>query len=487
MEEFRELVLLLKSYGADELIEVYDSTSIKQIPFWANGLSRNGHLNLDAFYPHPQNGQFKTQALPASVRQRLWNTLLFLDSTQEDTYEPERVAYLCWQRLAVLKTLIGVGAVKSLRNIAESILHSAKTYELTTIVIEAAAQLRQFCALHDGNMLAFEKYSRLIEQYEKYLQAEQAAEDEYCAFLFLQQQASVSPQALIDQAQKSCHKLEPYTETCSSVSFLTNHYFLKLQVAFLEGNWEKVVQIGSQAEQVLSRKSVCNPTKIGAFALSKALGQANLGHLEAASETLSTAISTEKAGTANWYRLQELKLTWLLHLGEYTNALELLKFLNLNNKYASWPLEQKRLYNSILMALGDLEQVAIPNRLKGILMANCLSFRNVHLPEMDEKKLDAQAALLLVQLPKCLSLGMSGQLAAWFQEYLVLSGACAAHAQRLELLIEALQQIHLGQSRQLVWKESLEKLKNLPLDYSSPEAAPEILNLESVVKICIGR
>lgn len=485
MEEFRELVLLLKSYGADEHIEVYDSTSIKQIPFWANGLSKNGHLNLDTFCLHPQNGQFKTQALPASVRQRLWNTLLFLDSTQEDTYEPERVAYLCWQRLAVLKTLMGAGAVKSLRNIAESILHSAKTYELTTIVIEAAAQLRQFCALHDGNMLAFEKYSQLIEQYERYLQAEQAAEDEYCAFLLLQQQASANPQVLIDQAQRACNKLEPYTETCSSVSFLTNHYFLKLQVAFLEGNWEQVVQIGSQAEQVLGRKSVCSPAKIGAFALSKALGQANLGHLEAALKTLCSAIATENMGTANWYRLQELKLTWLLHLGEYTDALELLKSLNLKSKYASWPLKQKRLYNSILLTLGDLEQVAIQNRLKGILMANCLSFRSVHLPELDEKQMDVQAALLLVQLPKCLSLGISAQLAVWFQEYLVLSGACAPHTQRLELLIEALQQIHAGQSRPLVLQACLEKFKRTPLDYSSPEAAPEILNLESIVKICM--
>lgn len=484
MEEFRELVLLLKTYSADQHIEVFDSTSIKQVPFWTAGVFENGHADAEhQMTPAPgMNSHSKTISHdPTQSRQRLWNTLLFLDLTQEDHHDPRRVAYLCWQRLAVLKTLMAAGAFKSLRDIAESILQMAKEYELTTIVIETAAQLRQFCALHNGNMRGFEQYCRLIDQYEKILQAEQAADDEYCAFLFLQNQASSSTQALANHAKIACQRLQVYAHSCTTSAFVLNFYFLKLQAAFLEAEWEEVVELSKQATQLLSRKSVSSPAKISAFSLSKALGWANLGQLDQALEALNAAITDEIEGSLNWYRLHEMKLTWLLHQGKYVAALDLTKNLNLKNKYPEWPQEQKRLYNSVLLSLADLGALSISNRVKGMLMANCLPFRSLYLPEMISTNLDAQAALLLLQLPKWIQSGASGQVAIWFQQYLEWSGACVPQSRRLETLITTLQDIEAGQTPRAAAQTCINLLKNLPLDYSSPEAAPEIIKIEQIL------
>lgn len=482
MEEFRELVLLLKNYSADQHIEVFDSTSIKQLPFWTASALENQHADADhQMEPNAgMNGHSKaTVDDHIQSRQRLWNTLLFLDLTQEDQHDPRRVAYLCWQRLAVLKTLMAAGAFKSLREIAEAILQMATAYELTTIVIETAAQLRQFCALHDGNMRGFEKYCQLIAQYENILQAEQAADDEYCTFLFLQNEASCSTQSLANHAKEACQRLQAYT--CTTNAFTLNFYFLKLQAAFLEAEWEAVVKISNQAVQLLSRKSVSSPTKISAFSLSKALGWANLGQLNRASEALHTAIIDEIEGSLNWYRLQELKLTWLLHQAKYVEALELTKKLNLKNKYPEWPLEQKQLYNSTLLSLAELGILSIPNRVKGILMANCLPFRSLYLPEMSSANLDAQAALLLLQLPKWIQSRASGQAANWLQHYLEWSEACAPQSRRLVALIKTLQDIEAGQNPVAAAQLGIKQLKNLPLDYSSPEAAPEIIKIEQIL------
>ena len=488
MEEFRELALLLKSYSADQHIDVFDSASIKQMPFWTARPFENGHADVDhQVEPNPgMNGQSKTISQDSNQsRQRLWNTLLFLDLTQEDHYDPRRVAYLCWQRLAVLKTLMAAGAFKSLREIAESILQMAKAYELTTIVIETAAQLRQFCALHNGNMKGFEKYSRIINQYESILQAEQAADDEYCAFLFLQNQATHSAQSLAKHAKEACQRLQTHAQSCTTSAFVLNFYFLKLQAAFLESEWEAVVQISNQATQLLNRKSISSPAKISAFFLSKALGWANLGHLDQALEALNTAIADEVEGSSNWYRLQEMKLTWLLHQGKYTAALDLTKNLNLKNKCPEWPQEQKRLYNSVLLSLTDTGALPISNRVKGMLMANCLPFRSLYLPEMSSSNLDIQAALLLLQVPKWVQNGASGQVANWFRQYLELSGACMPQSARMETLITCLLEIEMGKKPVEVAQEAISQLKNLPLDYSSPEAAPEIIRIEHILHTLI--
>lgn len=479
MEEFRELALLLKNYSADQHIDVFDSTSIKQMPFWTAGQFENGHAEVDHQGEH---GQSKTISHDSNQsRQRLWNTMLFLDLTQEDHYDPRRVAYLCWQRLAVLKTLMAAGAFKSLREIAESILQMATAYELTTIVIETAAQLRQFCALHNGNTRGFDKYSRIINRYESILQAEQAADDEYCTFLFLQNQASHSAHSLAKHAREACQRLQTHAQSCTTSAFVLNFYFLKLQAAFLVAEWEAVVQISNQATQLLNRKSISSPAKISAFFLSKALGWANLGQLDQALEALNTAIADEAAGSPNWYRLQEMKLTWLLHQGEHTAALDLTKNLNLKNKYPEWPQKQKRLYNSVLLSVTDTRALPISNRVKGMLMANCLPFRSLYLPEMNSSNLDTQAALLLLQVPKWVQNGASGQVANWFQQYLELSGACLPQSARIQTLITSLLEIEMGKNPAAAAQESINNLKNLPLDYSSPEAAPEIIRIEHIL------
>lgn len=484
MEGFRELVFLLKNYSADEHIAVFDSASIKQFPFLANESKENGKAGL----VHAK-GKFNESVaqdgfsgFSANERQRLWNTLLFLDLTQEDTHDPQRVTYLCWQRLAVLKTLMAIGAIKSLREIAEAILLKAKKYELTAIIIETAAQLRQFSALHDGNMRSFEEYSDLIVQHERILQAEQAADDEYCAFLAWQHQNLDDPRLLADQARKACQRLEKFTGFCKTSAFILNYYYLKLQVEFLEANWAAVVQISDQARQLLHGKSVINPAKVSAFALSKALGWANLGHLDSALDALADAIAEEKIESPNWYRLQEMKITWLLHQANYSAALDLLKVLSLKHKNVAWSSTQKFLYSTVMLSLVEGGSLPVSNRVKGMLLTNSWPFWGLHLPELNAAEADVQAALLLLQLPYWVTAKEGRKVAWWLQQYLELNAASKPASLRAEALITTLLKIDAGQKLHSVVQNALDQLQLLPLDYSSPEAAFEILRIETVLR-----
>jgi hypothetical protein len=484
MEEFRELVLLLKNYSADERIALLDQQSIRRLPLRTTTV------------PHPvsepslsYHKRVKESGTPTSTgtgsklefRQKFWNTLLFMDLNHEDTADPNRVAYLCWQRLAVLKTLMAVGAIKSLKEIAESLLQMARAYELTTVVMETAAQLRQFCALHEGNMRAFEHYFQLTQQYEFFLEAEQTAEDEYMAFLFQQSQPQTSTQNLIEQAQQSCVKLNQYAALCHSNTFVLHHHFLKLQAAFLSTQWQEVVEISSQAEKLLSHKKVSNAHQISAFLLSKALGLANLGQLKSALETLSAAIQQEDSGSSNWYRLQEMKMTWLLHSQDYLAALQILRTLQRETKDQEWPLEQKRLYHTIFLYLIELGLLKTSNRIKGLLMASCLSlqpgiwFTSAHLNQ------DQQASLLFLQIAKIKQTEAS-EAANCLRQYMQHSGAFAPQSQRIEVLIQALEALAQGQERRLIMDWGLAALHLLPLDFSSPEAAVEILPLEFILQ-----
>lgn len=480
MEGFRELALLLKNYSADAQIQVIENHTIKQFPFWET-IQPDDEINLSI--PNGDqlsalNAQDKMQ-----LRTRFWNTLLFLDLNQEELSDASRVAYLCWQRLASLKTLMAAGAIKSLRDIAEPLLQMAKEYELTLILIETATQLRQLSALHDGNMIGFDHYCQLIGQYEQMLKAEQAADDEYDAFLMEQINPASNTDSLIQFALNACKRLEPYAQSCKSASFMINLYFLRLQAAVLQADWADVVRISANADKILRGRAIVQPAKVSAFLLSQALGFANLGDLNQALATIDKAIASEMNGSRNWYRLQELKITWLLHQEQYPAALDLCKILNGKNKVGEWDIDQKRLFNTTLMYLSDQKLLPISTREKGILMTHWIPMWGSQLDEMDIQNPDHEATILLLQLPKWIGKGQASALAARFRHYLITSKACAPQSARFEVLIETLEALPNANCPGAVIKAALQKLQVLNIDYSAPEAAPEILRIEHVLQM----
>ena len=81
MEEFRELALLLRNYSADAQIQVIDTHTIKQFPFWETNLP-DDEINQPIATSNELSaltGQDKLR-----LRTRFWNTLLFLDLNQEE-------------------------------------------------------------------------------------------------------------------------------------------------------------------------------------------------------------------------------------------------------------------------------------------------------------------------------------------------------------------------------------------------------------------
>ena len=487
MTGFRELVQLLKNYSADELIKVFDVSALQNLQFFASAAADERSPVLST---RVENLPFQTledsNFSKIELRNRLWDTLFFLDVNQDEFEEPNRVAYLCWQRLAVLKTLMGTGAIISLREIAEPLLQTAKKYELTLVVLEAAAHLRQFCALHDGNMESFEVYCRLIAEYEDILKAEQLAEDHYHAFWLQHTEPHSTPGSMAEQAKASVLILQPYAANCHTTAFTLNYQFLQLQAAILEAKWAEVVQICEQASNVLAKKAVVNRSHVSAFLFNQALGLANLGHLEQASKILTKAIAQESTGGINWFMFNELQLKLLLHQGDYIAAWRLFKFLCNHRKNGTWPRERKQVYNAVFLFLSDQQAIRLASRDKGLLLLNHMPAWHDQIPECKSNNLEVEATLLLLQMPKWIRRGESAALTESIQNYLNNSGAFAPHQQRWIALMDALEAIQDGQNQVAALEFCQQKLTKIPLDYAVPETAPEILPIDAILKFALS-
>lgn len=479
MEQFRELILLLESYHANDLITMGGNENLQ-------GLSSNASGAQAVSLPPASDDV--TSSLCSSGMESLetyWKILPFLDITQDETQDYSRVAYLCWQRLAVLKTLASIGAIKALPEIALQLLQTAKDYEFFGVVIETAAHLRQFSALHDGSKKQFDYYSALIVEYEAKLKAEQSSEDEYQLFLLHQWQTGGDTETLINLAQAACARLQKYIHIQPSSTFFLNFYFLQLHPAFLSGQWAEVVGISAQAGALLSQKRHFSQAKLSAFYLTKALGLANSGSLPDALEALSEAIAIEPQHTHNWYRLHETKLTWLIHSRQFATALELSN--SLNSQQCSWNLTSKRMFNTALLFIGQNNLLNIPGRIKGKLSLHQYSLNSQLVLNSQELNLEVRATLSILYLGEWLKTKNLTKIINWFEHYLSQSQASAIHAQRLVSLMDCLRNMDRGADTRTEIAACIDQLKRIPLDYTSPESAIEIIPIDFILELILNR
>ncbi len=474
MEQFRELILLLESYSANDQIAIRGNDNLQSMSF-------NAPEELEIAPTHRSDDGLNSFSVETERLETYWKILPFLDITQDETQDYSRVAYLCWQRLAVLKTLASIGAIKALPEIALQLLQTAMEYDFFAVVIETAAHLRQFSALHDGQKKKFDFYNDLMREYQAKLKAEQSAEDEYQWFVIQQLQVGSDTQTLVNLAQEACARLQKSIALQPSAAFFLDYYFLKLYPPFLTGQWEEVVEISAQAGALLGRKKHFSSAKLSAFYLTKALGLANLTRLPDALEALSEAIAIEPEHSSNWYRLMENKLIWLIHTRQFAAALELAN--SLNAEQYTWDLASKRMFNTVLLFIGQNNLLNIPGRIKGRLALHQYAYNSQLILNAKELSLDIRATLSILALQEWLKTKNLAKLISWYENYLIQSQTSEVHAQRLISLIDCLRNINSGMDKSSEVGICIDRLKRISLDYTSPESMIEIIPMHFVLEL----
>jgi hypothetical protein len=320
-----------------------------------------------------------------------------------------------------------------------------------------------------------------MREYEAKLKAEQSSEDEYQLFLLQQLQAGSDTQKLANLAQEACDRLQKSVALQPSANFFLNYYFLKLYPPFLKGQWEEAVQISGQAGALLGQKKHFSLAKLSAFYLTKALGLANLTRLPDALEALSEAIAIEPEHSSNWYRLMETKLIWLIHSRQFAAALELAN--SLNAEQYTWDLASKRMFNTVLLFIGQNNLLNIPGRIKGRLALHQYAFNSQLILNAKELSLDIRATLSILALQEWLKTKNLAKLISWFENYLIQSQTSEVHAQRLISLIDCLRNINSGMDKSSEIGICIDRLKRISLDYTSPESAIEIIPIDFVLEL----
>ena len=162
MKQILELINVIDSYKAQNIQVLQNpfATNNKYSTFY-KGI-KEGSIQSDAdaanllYNSGPENHKYKK--LKYRFRQRLLNSILFIDVNKPNYTDIQKAYYNCYKDWATVRVLLGKGAVRSAIAVAEKTLRHTLKFEFTELSCNISRVLRLYFATTEGSKKKFVKY-----------------------------------------------------------------------------------------------------------------------------------------------------------------------------------------------------------------------------------------------------------------------------------------------------------------------------------------
>ncbi|MCB0569095.1 MAG: hypothetical protein KDC66_05005 [Phaeodactylibacter sp.] len=306
----------------------------------------------------------------AGFKNRLYNTVLFIDVNLPEFTDAQRAYYICKQRVAVMNTLRGRGTILSPLEIAQKILPVAQKFEFYDVALEAIEVIKSYYAYHLGDEKKLEAYCRLRREYQDIYQAEALAREAFQRVQVLSVNSVSEGHVVSDSAKKLLCELEPYRGRVKSYFFLLSYGLLRVYERMSVNDWEATISCCREALDELGPKSSLSGATKNAFLHQVALSQLMLGDYAQAMDTAMQSIENVEDGAYNWFKSMEILLNIQLHEGSYEKSWEVFKKAHRHKQFANMSdafREPWHIYHAYLALLSALKKLPLSPREAGDL------------------------------------------------------------------------------------------------------------------------
>ncbi len=280
--------------------------------------------------------------LKTRLKQKLLNTLFFLDIDDQDNLSPKEVAlYECGRGLYHAKVLLQNQSDTIAIPIIEKIYKKAREHALTEIEYDCAKILTKYYG-ESQNFKDFINFKNITERLEKKLFAENRAERFYLETQITYQKSKSHRETAQKLAQSYIQIIKEDLQKYKSQ--LLENYLLKLQTlqGQFDDNFSATLHSLNQQEQLYYSKpeiyaqeqiALLQIEKMGTFLQLKDYTQ---------SEQYYQSLSETEFNEAHWFEMQELRLLLALHTQQYIQAAEVFKVTIEHNNFRLLSEENKQ-------------------------------------------------------------------------------------------------------------------------------------------------
>ncbi len=260
--------------------------------------------------------------LKTRLRQKLLNTLFFLDYDGEKSSEYQKVLYDCNKQVYAIKVLLMANSRRLAVPMAEKTLKLAADYELTDIVLECARILREHYS--GNNYQEFLEYKDIAERTEQQQRIENMAEQHYQEIIALYAKSKGNRQRVRKMADKYYQALEDNLRPYDSIRLRLYYYRIKTLFYQLSDNYTAAVQVIQDHEEFIKQTPTFHPpSRLEELAIQKMNFYLHLKDFaggEAHAQKFAALFSDKNP---NQYTFKEYQLLLAMHTDNYLRAAEI--------------------------------------------------------------------------------------------------------------------------------------------------------------------
>jgi tetratricopeptide (TPR) repeat protein len=261
--------------------------------------------------------------LKTRLKQKLLNTLFFLDFEDENTPQYKAVLYECNKALYCAKVLLMNGSKRIAIPAIEKTLKRAQEFHLTDIELECAKILRSHYST-SNQYKEFVLSKELADQIEQRLHAENISDRYYQELVAMYAKSKSNRPKVKRLAEKYYKALQEDFKKYDSTKLSLNYFKIKTMFHQFSDDYASAIEVTEQAEAYVKKNPKFHPAaRIEELAIQKMNFYLHLKNFEAGDTYAKKTLTLFEEGSANWYNFQEYYLLLAMHTGQYLKAAEI--------------------------------------------------------------------------------------------------------------------------------------------------------------------
>ncbi len=323
-----------------DLIELITKKRVKKIELFDEN-SRNKQSNYYKLFEGIHAGRYQSDAdaaadiygcdasekkyliLKTRLKQKLLNTLFFLDFGGSDVAEDRAIEYECGKSLLYARALLFNESFQLAIPTVEKTLRKAREYYLTTTELECVRILRRYTS-QAGPYKDFLMYNELTEQIEQRMLTESRAQRYLQEATALLNKSKTYRDSVIEMTSQQMDELGPHLDEVESPRLRMDysliralHYQLSDQHALAVATIEEAIAYARQHPAFFTRRDLIE------LLLRKMNFLLHLRDTEAAERTMQEANNYLVAQEEAWFVVYEYYFLIAMHAGQYFKAAQI--------------------------------------------------------------------------------------------------------------------------------------------------------------------
>ncbi len=395
-----------------EVVRIVSKNKIKNIPlldrtsnggrvfdFYERVLSEQFSNDEEAFNHYYKDRAQKAQyrKLKAKLRDRLFNTLFFIDVNNPKFSDAQKAFYQCQKELVTVRLLLGRGAREAGMILAKRTLSKSKKFELSPITVELLRVFKNYHSIYTGNTSQYHKISKDLKRYEDILREEYKAMDYYEDIHIEFKNNLILSKSIRERAWNYIADLEAIGKRIKT--YLLHHMKFALinLIEMRENNFAAVIDNCNRAIRFFNNKPNASTHFIASFYFNKLISLAKIGEFKRGKRIFERCIDIYEPGRLRWFKSHELYFLLCMHTHRYIYAQKLILevqprkelFLLGEARVETWKVYGA--YIHYLISIGILKQQAStkPFRLNRFLN---------EVPEFSADKRGFNVPILIIQI-----------------------------------------------------------------------------------------